>query len=111
MKCSKDVLERAILASRNGPTPGSKMSTKWRAIQWQTNPLETLLRYFQSKPSFGTPCDSVVRAGQVFSASVRLAPVWYFALIVLDQNLPRLRNASTSLCLRNRINLATILRD
>jgi len=32
---------------------------------------------FASKPSFFAPWDSVVRAGQVFSASVRLAPVRY----------------------------------
>ncbi|WP_235940092.1 hypothetical protein [Bradyrhizobium hipponense] len=32
IKGSKDVLERAVLASRNGTVPGSQMSTEWRAI-------------------------------------------------------------------------------
>jgi hypothetical protein len=36
IKGSKDVLERAVLASRNGPIPGSQMSTGWRAIQNKT---------------------------------------------------------------------------
>lgn len=31
IKGSKEVLERALLASRNGVAPGSEMSTKWRA--------------------------------------------------------------------------------
>ncbi len=31
IKGSKDVLERAVLASRNGSNPGSQMSTEWRA--------------------------------------------------------------------------------
>jgi hypothetical protein len=31
IKGSKDVLERAVLASRNGTIPGSQMSTEWRA--------------------------------------------------------------------------------
>ena len=31
IKGSKDVLERAVLASRNGSIPGSQMSTEWRA--------------------------------------------------------------------------------
>jgi hypothetical protein len=30
IKGSKDVLERAVLASRNGAIPGSQMSTEWR---------------------------------------------------------------------------------
>jgi hypothetical protein len=30
IKGSKDVLERAVLASRNGVNPGSEMSTEWR---------------------------------------------------------------------------------
>lgn len=30
IKDSKDVLERAVLASRNGSNPGSQMSTEWR---------------------------------------------------------------------------------
>lgn len=32
----KDVLERAVLASRNGAVPGSQMSTEWRAIRNKT---------------------------------------------------------------------------
>jgi hypothetical protein len=36
IKGSKDVLERAVLASRNGVTPGSQMSNRWRAIQNKT---------------------------------------------------------------------------
>lgn len=31
IKGSKDVLERAVLASRKGANPGSQMSTEWRA--------------------------------------------------------------------------------
>jgi hypothetical protein len=31
IKGSKDVLERALLASRNGAIPGSRMSTEWRS--------------------------------------------------------------------------------
>ena len=31
IKSSKDVLERAVLASRNRAVPGSQMSTEWRA--------------------------------------------------------------------------------
>jgi hypothetical protein len=31
IKGSKDVLERAVLPSRNGAIAGSQMSTKWRA--------------------------------------------------------------------------------
>ena len=31
IKGSKDVLERAVLATRNGTIPGSQMSTGWRA--------------------------------------------------------------------------------
>ena len=30
IKGSKDVLERAVLATRNGTIPGSQMSTGWR---------------------------------------------------------------------------------
>jgi site-specific DNA recombinase len=30
IKGSKDVLERAVLASRTGTIPGSQMSTEWR---------------------------------------------------------------------------------
>ena len=33
IKGSKDILERAVLASRTGTYPGSQMSTEWRAIQ------------------------------------------------------------------------------
>ncbi len=29
---SKDVLERAVLAGRNGAVPGSQMSTEWRSL-------------------------------------------------------------------------------
>jgi hypothetical protein len=29
---TEDVLERAVLASRNGGTPGSQMSTGWRSL-------------------------------------------------------------------------------
>ena len=36
IKGSKDVLERAVLASRNGSIPGSQMSTQWRTLA-QTN--------------------------------------------------------------------------
>jgi Recombinase zinc beta ribbon domain len=36
IKGSKDVLERAVLASRNGAIPGSQMSTGWRAVQNKT---------------------------------------------------------------------------
>jgi hypothetical protein len=36
IKGSKDVLERAVLASRNGTIPGSQMSTGWRAIPNKT---------------------------------------------------------------------------
>jgi site-specific DNA recombinase len=32
IKGSKDVLERAVLASRNGAFPGSQMSTGWRSL-------------------------------------------------------------------------------
>jgi len=33
IKGSRDVLERAVLASRSEAEPRSQMSTKWRAIQ------------------------------------------------------------------------------
>ncbi len=36
IKGSKDVLERVVLASRNGFNPGSQMSTEWRAIRNKT---------------------------------------------------------------------------
>lgn len=36
IKGSKDVLERAVLAHRNGGVPGSQMSTEWRAIRNKT---------------------------------------------------------------------------
>ena len=42
IKGSKEVLERAILASRNGVAPGSEMSTKWRA---KKNKNENSLRW------------------------------------------------------------------
>ncbi len=32
IKGSKDVLERAVLATRNGGIPGSQMSTEWRSL-------------------------------------------------------------------------------
>jgi hypothetical protein len=32
IKGSKDVLEGAVLASRNGAIPGSEMSTEWRSL-------------------------------------------------------------------------------
>lgn len=32
IKGNKDVLEKAILASRNGGVPGSQMSTGWRSL-------------------------------------------------------------------------------
>jgi site-specific DNA recombinase len=37
IKGSKDVLERAVLASRNGTIPGSQMSTGWRSLG-ESNP-------------------------------------------------------------------------
>ena len=37
IKGSKAVLERAVLASRTGPPPGSQMSARWRAIQNKTS--------------------------------------------------------------------------
>lgn len=33
---SKDVLERAVLADRNGAIPGSEISTEWRVTQDKT---------------------------------------------------------------------------
>lgn len=36
IKGSRDVLEKAVLASRNGAVPGSQMSTGWRATQNKT---------------------------------------------------------------------------
>jgi hypothetical protein len=43
IKGSKDVLERAVLASRNGVVPGSQMSTEWRS-QGESNPCFSLER-------------------------------------------------------------------
>jgi hypothetical protein len=38
IKGSKDVLERAVLASRNGVTPDSQINTGWRSLGKCTNP-------------------------------------------------------------------------
>ena len=43
IKGSKDVLERAVLASRNGSNPGSQMSTEWRSLG-ESNPCFSLER-------------------------------------------------------------------
>jgi hypothetical protein len=43
IKGSKDVLERAVLASRNGAIPGSQMGTDWRSLG-ESNPCFSLER-------------------------------------------------------------------
>ena len=43
IKGSKDVLERAVLASRNGAIPGSQTSTGWRSLG-ELNPCFSLER-------------------------------------------------------------------
>ena len=43
IKGSKDVLERAVLAARNGGAPGSQMSTEWRSLG-ESNPCFSLER-------------------------------------------------------------------
>jgi site-specific DNA recombinase len=43
IKGSKDVLERAVLAGRNGPIPGSQTSTSWRSLG-ELNPCFSLER-------------------------------------------------------------------
>lgn len=43
IKGSKDVLERAVLASRNGTVSGSQMSTGWRSLG-ESNPCFSLER-------------------------------------------------------------------
>jgi hypothetical protein len=43
IKGSKDVLERAVLASQNGVVPSSQMSTKWRSLG-ESNPCFSLER-------------------------------------------------------------------
>ena len=48
IKGNKDVLERAVLASRNGATPGSQMSTEWRAI--------SRAKQSSSAPQLFAPC-------------------------------------------------------
>jgi site-specific DNA recombinase len=40
---SKDALERAVLASRNGAIPGSQKSTEWRSLG-ESNPCFSLER-------------------------------------------------------------------
>src|SRR6202165_5919877 len=55
IKGSKDVLERAVMASRNGVIPGSQMSTGWRAICVQNHGC--------------SPCGLWYRHCQVFQSS------------------------------------------
>jgi hypothetical protein len=43
IKGSKEVLERAVLASQNGAGPSSQMSTKWRSLG-ELNPCFSLER-------------------------------------------------------------------
>ena len=43
IKGSRDILEKAVLASRNGAVPGSQMSTEWRSLG-ELNPCFSLER-------------------------------------------------------------------
>ena len=43
IKGSKELLERTVLTSRNGPLPGSQMSTGWRSLG-ELNPCFSLER-------------------------------------------------------------------
>src|SRR5262245_8044381 len=56
IKGSRDVLEKTVLASRNGAVPGSQMSTGWRSLE-ESNPCFRRKRAASKYPPSETlPC-------------------------------------------------------